>query len=74
MAYGGYDGSRRLGDYISAVADALSSQNGGQLSALLSVSRGSYCNIVAAGLEQNKVMFFLFLDFKLFIYLFILIL
>ncbi|XP_024399951.1 enhanced ethylene response protein 5 [Physcomitrium patens] len=54
MAYGGYDWNRRLGDYISSVADALNSQNGGQLSTLISVSRGSYCNVVAAGLDQNK--------------------
>ncbi|KAG0625477.1 hypothetical protein M758_2G058400 [Ceratodon purpureus] len=54
MAYGGYDATRRLGDYISSVADAISAQNGAQLSALLSVSRGSYCNVVASGLDQNK--------------------
>jgi hypothetical protein len=56
MAYGGYEASRRLGDYVSAVADALSAQNGRQLSVLLSVSRGAYCNVVAAGLDQNKVI------------------
>lgn len=56
MAYGGgYDASRRLGDYVSAVGDALSAQNGVQLAALLSISRGAYCNVVATGLDQNKV-------------------
>lgn len=41
-------------DYVSSVADALISQNGSQLSALVSVSRGAYCNVVATGLDQNK--------------------
>lgn len=57
MAYGSYDGSRRLGDYVSSVADALSSQNGAQLAALLSISRGAYCNVVAMALDQSKVTF-----------------
>jgi len=56
MAYGGHDGSRRLGDYVSSVADALNAQNGSQLASLLSVSRGAYCNVVATGLDQNKVI------------------
>lgn len=55
MAYGAIEGNRRLQDYISSVVDALSSQNGAQLAALLSVSRGSHCNSVANGLDQGKV-------------------
>ena len=55
MAYGAIDGNRRLQDYISSVVEALSFQNGAQLAALLSVSRGSHCNSVANGLDQSKV-------------------
>ena len=55
MAYGAIEGNRRLQDYISSVVDALSFQNGAQLAALLSVSRGSHCNSVANGLDQSKV-------------------
>jgi hypothetical protein len=56
MAYGNNtDGSRRLGDYISRVVDALSSQDGAALADLLAVSGGSYCDSVASALDITKV-------------------
>lgn len=56
MAYGNNtDGSRRLGDYISRVVDAISSQDGVALAELLAVSGGSYCDFVASALDITKV-------------------
>ncbi|KAH8942735.1 hypothetical protein BDL97_13G009100 [Sphagnum fallax] len=55
MAYGNNtDGSRRLGDYISRVVDAISSQDGVALAELLAVSGGSYCDFVASALDITK--------------------
>lgn len=58
MAYGSIEGQKRLQDYVNRFIDALTSQNGTQLSALLAITSSPFRDAVGSALDLVKVTWF----------------
>ncbi|OAE18594.1 hypothetical protein AXG93_1923s1500 [Marchantia polymorpha subsp. ruderalis] len=54
MAYGSIEGQKRLQDYVNRFIDALTSQNGTQLSALLAITSSPFRDAVGSALDLVK--------------------